>query len=420
MSTEIARVPNPKYDVTFFPFKKFQLLFTEKCNLNCTYCFEKDKMNRDMKIEDLGKVIDDLSNLSFYMFGGEPFLNLDLVEQLIEGFKKKGMDDAQRRQIIESLAFHTTNGTLLEKHLETIKKYDLSLQISLDGPKDINDANRVYHNGRGSFDDVMRNIEKLNGVTSKWTLHGAVSQSQIPNLFDIFKFHFDVYAKYRGLDTAIRSMQNNVFQVIFEQDYTDQDVDIFLQQSAKTAEWSMSTEEYPMTLEQRVNFFLSYFVFRRGSSCIAGNSMVSMDLNYNVYPCHRLAILPNRHEYSLGNLRGPRRFKNFKVFNTFIKLDREQSMYSAYQSVKEWQGYLSWQNWCPSANAENGGSPFYQNSKHNALIAEFGMFVQELAAAYDIDIPAPEPQLFQTFLKRAPTMRANTCEDCDGDCDCGD
>jgi sulfatase maturation enzyme AslB (radical SAM superfamily) len=374
-------------ELNFFPYQKYELLFTEKCNLNCTYCFEKEKLNRDMKFEDLSKLIDELCNQTFYMFGGEPFLHIDLVTDLIDALQKKDMNAGFRRQLIESLTFHITNGTLLEKHLDTIKKYNLSVQISLDGPKSVNDANRIYHDGRGSFDDVKRNIELVSKVTDRWSIHGAISREQLPFMFDIFKFHFDSYAPLRGLDYTISTMKNNVFQVVFEQDYTDEDVDIFLEQTAKTAEWIMNSNDYDMTPEQRKKLFLDYFIFRRGSSCIAGNVMAAIDFNYNMYPCHRLAMLPNRKDYTLGSLRGERNFKNFEVFNSFMKVDEDKAMYSASVSNYEWKGYLSWVNWCPAANAEDGTSVFYQNAKHNTLIAEFGAYVQELAVFHGIEVP---------------------------------
>ncbi|WP_413735917.1 hypothetical protein ACL2XP_24210 [Sodalis sp. RH21] len=41
------------------------------------------------------------------------------------------------------------------------KKNDFSVSISIDGPKEIHDANRIDHKKQGSFDRVMAGINKL-------------------------------------------------------------------------------------------------------------------------------------------------------------------------------------------------------------------------------------------------------------------
>jgi uncharacterized protein len=62
-----------------------------------------------------------------------------------------------------------TNGTLLDR--DKIKYFidsDVSLQISLDGPKEIQDQFRVYKNGRGSFDRIMRNLRLIREMDAKY------------------------------------------------------------------------------------------------------------------------------------------------------------------------------------------------------------------------------------------------------------
>lgn len=48
----------------------------------------------------------------------------------------------------------TSNGSLLtDEIIKFMIEHDFSLRISLDGPKEINDINRIYHDGQGKRSD---------------------------------------------------------------------------------------------------------------------------------------------------------------------------------------------------------------------------------------------------------------------------
>lgn len=56
-----------------------------------------------------------------------------------------------------------TNGTLINKHvIDNLKKYNCkTIQITLDGKKNIHDSRRMYKNNQGSFDDVIKGIKLI-------------------------------------------------------------------------------------------------------------------------------------------------------------------------------------------------------------------------------------------------------------------
>lgn len=373
--------------IKYFPVRQLEVLFTEKCNLNCSYCFEKDKHTGAMTLDDFRAIIegDNPVMTEFYPFGGEPFLDISLVTEFCDMIENSKMDRGRKDAMLKSVRFQITNGTLALQHLDIIKKYGLILQISVDGPKDVHDRNRVYHDGRGSFDEVMDAANKLKEAGVQVTIHGAISRSAFPDLARIVQFFFKTIADWEGVDSAIEQVGQNIFQVTFEDNYTDDDVDIFLDQMMTMCEWIMYNEEYDLTYQQRCKF-LSNFLLRRGSGCIAGNKMFAMDRQHNLYPCHRLAFVSDREQFSLGSLVGPRNFKNYQLFNSFLQISKDACMYSSTLNNIEWKGTLAWLNWCPAANAENGQSPYHQHSKHNALIAEINAFVPEVADYFKVDL----------------------------------
>ena len=56
----------------------------------------------------------------------------------------------------------TTNGTLIdERACKLIKENDFQLSISIDGNKDTHDFNRIFHDGKGTFESVNEGYNKL-------------------------------------------------------------------------------------------------------------------------------------------------------------------------------------------------------------------------------------------------------------------
>lgn len=136
------------------------------CNLACKYCFigkiKNDsavkmdyktaeaivnKFSQYIKTENVKK-----TNIIFY--GGEPTLNFDIIQFIVQKFKKKNIP----------LTFSiVTNGTYLtDEMIHFFKENNFLLGVSIDGPRKLNDINRIYKSTHsGSYDNVIKNIEKL-------------------------------------------------------------------------------------------------------------------------------------------------------------------------------------------------------------------------------------------------------------------
>lgn len=141
---------------------------TEDCNLVCEYCvysgnyINRRKHNKSNNITETSakKAVDffcshNRSSKDKYisLYGGEPFLRFQFVKEIVEYTK----------QIDPDINFAiTSNGTLLnESIIKFLDKNDISLTISLDGPKDLHDNYRVYKNGVGTFETVMSKIKLI-------------------------------------------------------------------------------------------------------------------------------------------------------------------------------------------------------------------------------------------------------------------
>jgi uncharacterized protein len=144
------------------------LQITQQCNLRCKYCtysgsyLNRNHSNQEMKLETAKKGIDfiinhskDLNNIAIAFYGGEPLLKLDFIKECIAYARQQGEGK-------EIEFYMTTNGTLLNQEaVEVLHINKVRLTISLDGPKEIHDKNRVFINGVGSFDKILSNIEAM-------------------------------------------------------------------------------------------------------------------------------------------------------------------------------------------------------------------------------------------------------------------
>lgn len=131
-------------------------LITYRCNFQCNYCDVYNCDEREMTTTEIFAMIDELVTLGMRRFGingGEPLLREDIGE-IVSYAKKKNL-------------FVTlfTNGSLVLKNIDKLKGLDILL-ISLDGPRDIHDAQRFS----GSFDKVMEAIKAAKEAGLKiWT-----------------------------------------------------------------------------------------------------------------------------------------------------------------------------------------------------------------------------------------------------------
>lgn len=157
-----------------FPLTTMVLNVTNKCNLACTYCYEygEDKivdtqygsqpkfMTEETARESVEFLLQEsqgqeVAHITF--FGGETLLNFPVLQRTVAYARKRAAEENQRVEF--SL---TTNGTLLKPEIiEWLANNQIGVTISIDGPKEVQDGLRVFHNGKGTYDVVQPKIKEL-------------------------------------------------------------------------------------------------------------------------------------------------------------------------------------------------------------------------------------------------------------------
>lgn len=188
--------------------KNITFVVTEQCNLACTYCYETHKTSRRMSKEVAKQAVDfifDKEKVNGYwgdeaqgvildFIGGEPLLEIDLMDYIVEYFKFKAFE-LNHPWFTNYMISISTNGTLyLTKKVQRFIDRNpgkISMTISVDGNKDLHDACRVFHDGSGSYDIVEKAVKKnvsLGNVTTKMTISPFNIEHMVPaiqNLWDL-------------------------------------------------------------------------------------------------------------------------------------------------------------------------------------------------------------------------------------------
>lgn len=113
--------------------REVTVLVTEKCNFNCTYCYQWSKTGKDIDPLLAKKGIqyafdNSPDELTITFSGGEPLLSYPLVEKCIYYLKKKGLE--QNKNIHFALI---TNGSLIDDTvLEFLNKNHFEVHFSFD------------------------------------------------------------------------------------------------------------------------------------------------------------------------------------------------------------------------------------------------------------------------------------------------
>jgi uncharacterized protein len=173
--TDAPRVVSPKIiPLAPFPLTTMVLNVTNQCNLSCTYCYEygEDKIvdtengrqpkfmteetaraSVDFMLKESGA--NKLAHITF--FGGETLLNFPVLARTVAYARQRAAEEG--KDVDFSL---TTNATLLKPEIiEFLAEERIGVTISIDGPRDLQDKFRVFHNGAGSYDVVAPKIKEL-------------------------------------------------------------------------------------------------------------------------------------------------------------------------------------------------------------------------------------------------------------------
>ncbi|MDA3886030.1 MAG: radical SAM protein [Candidatus Delongbacteria bacterium] len=281
--------------------KKFNILravihITNTCNFACKYCYasggnygEKDSiMDKETAIKIISLLNNNYPDIKVvHFFGGEPLLNLDILEFFCSKLKNK------KFTLI-------TNGSIFnDKISKIIKKYKIDITISLDGPKIINDANRVYKSGKGTYSIVTENIKRFQKETMQpKSIEGAITNETLRqiSLIELYKWilqEFNIQLVHFPYVSVSSNYDKRINYKVYTENYLNLVDFIFLN--------LISENKNKIIVDYFIVGLISGIVLKSKlpSICPAGSSTISFSSKGDIYPCF---MLNEKKEFKLSSL----------------------------------------------------------------------------------------------------------------------
>lgn len=273
------------------------MMVEQGCNLNCTYCYggggeynNRGKMSFEVAKDTVDFLLNNCGNrdrVYIAFFGGEPLLNIEVIKKIVEYTEK--LQEETGIYIGKSM---TTNGTLLtEEVVEYCLEKKIGIKISIDGPKEIHDKYRVYKDGRGSYEDIIKNTSKLRNeglVSARATITPfCLDRGYIENALEE-----DGFVNV-GSALAMELLRDEDFLRIYKS-YTDglEQIKLLIKQ-----------KKYEEIKKKHIRSWGYLFLIHKSAmaefNCGTGRNMYAVDINGNLYPCQRFV---GNTEYTLGNI----------------------------------------------------------------------------------------------------------------------
>lgn len=337
-------------------YKFIHLLYvpTMACNMACKYCYleenTKDEWNKIKPLDTLKYAVEKFFNSNIIPF------NISLHGGEVTTLKKDDFKDIisyisnyydKNRMLIESNGFTIgtphikTNLYDLEKHLDTIKEYNVSISGSLDLPLRIHDKYRVTKGNRKTLNKILDNIKLLEDIPNKKKVSAT-----------IFKEHFDLDAivediKYLDKNTCL---DMNDFNFMIGFDYNSNGILHHISEEEQLELYKKMKEEFTGTnLEEGLN--TAWFAEFGPGYCTncdnCGEKFFLLEKNGDIYSC----------------VRGQKN-KNFYYGNIY-KNTPEEILETAFNKILEAHNKLPFNDECSKCKYLylcKTGCPFVKNT----------------------------------------------------------
>ena len=283
--------------------KAMCLHIAHDCNLACRYCFAEEgeyhgrralmslevgKKALDFLIENSGSRV----NLEVDFFGGEPLMNWDVVKELV------AYGRSREKECNKNFRFTlTTNGVLLnDEIMEFANKEMANVVMSLDGRPEVNDFNRPFRNGKGSYEVIVPKFQELakQRADMSYYVRGTFTREHL-NFSEDVKHYADLGFKHMSIEPVVAPPEE-VYAL------REEDIPQILEEYDKLA------VEYIKRKKEGKEFNFFHFnidleqgpcVAKRLSGCGSGTEYLAVTPWGDFYPCHQFV---GNEEFLMGNV----------------------------------------------------------------------------------------------------------------------
>lgn len=265
------------------------LLVSGDCNLSCSYCYADGggygrpvrAMTSDTMEAALRRLLPRNGRLTVSFFGGEPMMNFQLIRHAVTFGTRLG--EELNTEIKFSL---TTNGTLLDaEQLDFLRRHFSHVAVSLDGGRSITNYGRKFKNEDGDvYDRIVANLSLLKRAGVPYALRGTIPEERACDTEAAVRHVTTLGAAGWRVEPASGPMP-------WRRGNWRMFVEGMSRLHAESREALLAGK--PMVLPGELYKAAAYHLHgkRQQYPCLAGQGMLAVSTEGDVYPCHRFVAV---------------------------------------------------------------------------------------------------------------------------------
>jgi len=284
---------------------------TLNCNCNCIYCQVTSqigyKESNNLSFNNIVKFCDFVfalphKDIKIEFQGGEPLLAFDTIQFIVK--RINFLNRRKQKTIVYVICSNLM--ALNEKEVKFIKKYEIQVSTSIDGPQDYHNKNRPSPFYNSSFEVTKTNITLLRNAGIYPSALVTVTNNNIQRMKDIV----DTYIKLGFTGLFLRPLNN--YGLAYKNvsiKYTNQE---FMKNYKETINYIISKNVEGITIKEEYFVILLrkiYSAFNDGfvdmqNPCALGLMCMIVDQHGDVYPCDEARMISEMgdKEWKMGNI----------------------------------------------------------------------------------------------------------------------
>lgn len=168
---------------------------TPFCNIRCNYCYlpTRDDVST-MSLQTIEAAFKRVfespyasDQITAIWHAGEPLvLPAKYYETAFQAIERLRPDEVTIRHSFQ------TNGTLItQEWCDLIQRWNVGVGVSIDGPREMHDANRVTRSGKGTFDRAMRGVRLLQAEGIPFHVISVLSKDALKRPDELHAFYLE-------------------------------------------------------------------------------------------------------------------------------------------------------------------------------------------------------------------------------------
>lgn len=322
-----SKIYNIKYSTKHSYLENESLLLmvvpTISCNCNCVYCQVNSKKNNskenDMSFKTLLSFCDFVfalphKSIKIEFQGGEPSLRFDSIEFIVR--RLKHLNKKYKKDIEYVIC---TNLLTLKNHeIKIIKKFNIAISSSLDGPKKLHDSNRPSLYLESSYETFVQNVQIARAHKIYPSGLVTITSNNLPYMKDII----DTYIENHFEGIFIRQLNNygcafknkSIYYSLEDYIKSYKEAVVYLIERNLNESIFMREEMFSIILRKIFSPFNDGFVDMQ-NPCALGQMCLIVKQNGDIYPSDESRMISEMgNEYwKMGNVTDKNCLNSMKV-----------------------------------------------------------------------------------------------------------